>query len=324
LLATWYGLSDVALAGALCDRASFRRFCGFARDEATPERTAGVALPAPACRAGARRGLFAAIARDLEAKGATVRKGTSPQSLTAIASLIDATIIGSASKGDKEAASGHRTRAPAHGYKAHIAAAKDSGIIRDIETTPANEPDVAIAPSIIPDKPEFMPTKPMMRFRSKRRLKPRWNRKAFARKGHRWLSAEKLEARNRPPRPILGRRLSTNSFFIASRRNLSRNALLPRQDRDLRNLETQLTIRGHCLQRQTPLAAAKRLSGFEQAPSKPGPSTKPKTSSPSRRSTGDFRTITIIQAIPPAKSAPHTGLETLWYDWSRPLSVQMT
>jgi hypothetical protein len=104
------------------------------------------------------------------------------------------------------------------------------------------------------------------------------------------------------------------------RRNLSRNALLPRQDREnLRNLETQLTIRGHCLQRQTPLAAAKRLSGFEQAPSKPGPSTKPKTSSPSRRSTGDFRTITIIQAIPPAKSAPHTGLETLWYDCGRRL-----
>jgi transposase, IS5 family len=101
-----YGVSDVALAEALCDRASFRRFCGFARDEATPERTAGVALPAPACRAGARRGLFAAIARDLEAKGATVRKGTSPQSLAAIASLIDATIIGSASTGDKEAAWG--------------------------------------------------------------------------------------------------------------------------------------------------------------------------------------------------------------------------
>jgi len=30
------------------------------------------------------------VARDLESKGAAVRKGTSPQSLTAIASLIDA------------------------------------------------------------------------------------------------------------------------------------------------------------------------------------------------------------------------------------------
>ena len=39
LLATWYDLSDVTLAEALADRASFRRFCGFSRDEATPERT---------------------------------------------------------------------------------------------------------------------------------------------------------------------------------------------------------------------------------------------------------------------------------------------
>ncbi len=36
LLATWYDLSDVRLAEALEDRASFRRFCGFAREEETP------------------------------------------------------------------------------------------------------------------------------------------------------------------------------------------------------------------------------------------------------------------------------------------------
>ena len=36
LLATWHDLSDVALAEALADRARFRRFCGFARDEAPP------------------------------------------------------------------------------------------------------------------------------------------------------------------------------------------------------------------------------------------------------------------------------------------------
>jgi hypothetical protein len=54
----------------------------------------------------------------------------------------------------KEAAwARHKSRAPAHGYKAPIAADKDTGIIREVETTPANEPDVAIAPSIIPDEP---------------------------------------------------------------------------------------------------------------------------------------------------------------------------
>ena len=36
LLATWHDLSDVRLAEALDDRASFRRLCGFAAHEPTP------------------------------------------------------------------------------------------------------------------------------------------------------------------------------------------------------------------------------------------------------------------------------------------------
>jgi transposase, IS5 family len=42
LLAVWCDLSDVKLAEGLNDRASFRRFCGFAAEEPTPERTATV------------------------------------------------------------------------------------------------------------------------------------------------------------------------------------------------------------------------------------------------------------------------------------------
>ncbi|MGH7487455.1 MAG: IS5 family transposase, partial [bacterium] len=69
-----------------------------------------------------------------------MRKGT----------IIDATIIGSATKGDEEAAFvKHRPCAPAHGDFAYIAAGKDTGIIRAVETTPANEADVSIAPLII-------------------------------------------------------------------------------------------------------------------------------------------------------------------------------
>jgi IS5 family transposase len=129
LLATRHDLSDVALVEAPSDRASFRRFCGFSCAEATPERTAFVRFRRELLTHGLDRNLFEAISRDLESKGACVRKGT----------LIDATVIGSASKGDKDAAwVRHRTRAPAHGYKAHLAAAKDSGIIRSVETTPAH------------------------------------------------------------------------------------------------------------------------------------------------------------------------------------------
>ena len=44
LLSVWYDLSDVKLAEALDDRASFRRSCGFSGTEATPERTAFVRI----------------------------------------------------------------------------------------------------------------------------------------------------------------------------------------------------------------------------------------------------------------------------------------
>jgi IS5 family transposase len=181
------------LAEALADRASFRRFCGFARDEETPERTVFVRFRRLLVAHGLDQSLFAAIARDLEAKGATVRKGT----------LIDATVIASASKGDKEAAwAKHKSRAPAHGYKAHSAADKDTGIIRAVETTPANEADVAIAPSIIPHEPgEVYADRAYDALAVEKAVEAKGGTARLMRKGHRWLKAASLEAHNRPLKP---------------------------------------------------------------------------------------------------------------------------
>ena len=197
LLATWYDLSDVRLAEALEDRASFRRFCGFARDETTPERTAFVRFCRALVARGLDRRLFEAITRELETKGATVCKGT----------LIDATIIGSASKGDGEAAwVKPKSRAPAHGYKAHIAADKDTGLIRVVETTPANEADVNIAPSIIPDEPgEVYADKAYDSRAVEKAIEAKGGVAKLLRKGHRWLKAEAFEAFNRPLKPIRAR-----------------------------------------------------------------------------------------------------------------------
>src|ERR671913_86365 len=102
LLATWHDLSDVRLAEALDDRASFRRFCGFAAHEPTPERTAFVRFRRELVRRGLDRVLFEAVTRQLEAKGVMVRAGT----------LVDATLIPSASiRADSEACwAGHRRR----------------------------------------------------------------------------------------------------------------------------------------------------------------------------------------------------------------------
>src|SRR5919108_6395864 len=188
LLATWYDLSDVMLAEALEDRASFRRFCGFARDEETPERTAFVRFRRLLVAHGLDRSLFEIVALDLERKGACVRKGT----------LIDATVIGSARKGDRDAAwVKHKSRAPAHGYKAHIAADKDTGIIREVETTPANEPDVNVAPAIIPDEPgEVYGDKAYDALAVEQAIAAKGGTPKLMRKGHRWRRAEALEEHN--------------------------------------------------------------------------------------------------------------------------------
>jgi transposase, IS5 family len=84
LLSVWYDLSDVKLADALDDRASFRRFCGFASDEPTPERTAFVRFRRELVARSLDRGLFAAVTDQLDAMGVAVKTGT----------LVDATVMG--------------------------------------------------------------------------------------------------------------------------------------------------------------------------------------------------------------------------------------
>ena len=93
LLSIWYDLSDVKLAEALDDRDSFRRFCGFSGTEATPERTAYVRFRKALIAHGLDRLLFETVTAQLKAKAITVKTGT----------LVDATIIASASEDDGDA-----------------------------------------------------------------------------------------------------------------------------------------------------------------------------------------------------------------------------
>lgn len=101
LLAVWHDLSDVKLAASLDDRASFRRFCGFARSETTPERTAFERFRRELRRLDLYAKLSEEITRQLKAQAVTVKTGT----------LVDATVFQSANEGDDEARrSGHRSR----------------------------------------------------------------------------------------------------------------------------------------------------------------------------------------------------------------------
>jgi len=145
LLATWHDLSDVRLAEALDDRASFRRFCGFAAHEPTPERTTFVRFRKELIRRGLDGVVFEAVTRQLEAKGVMVRTGT----------LVDATLIPSASIcSDGEACwAGHRRRKPVHGYKAHMATGEGAGLVRGEEVTTANVHDAAELAAVLPSEP---------------------------------------------------------------------------------------------------------------------------------------------------------------------------
>jgi transposase, IS5 family len=145
LLAVWYDLSDVKLAEALEDRASFRRFCGFAADEPTPERTAFVRFRRQLLTRDLDRVLFATVTDQLDARGVVVKTGT----------LVDATLIASASiKTDDEARwAGHRRRKPVHGYKAHVATDAAGGLVRSVEVTTANVHDGIMLEAVLPHDP---------------------------------------------------------------------------------------------------------------------------------------------------------------------------
>src|SRR5918992_1873725 len=74
LLAQWYQLSDPALEEALADRISFRRFCGFALDEVTPDETTICRFRRALAEAGRGRQLSARLGPPPPAAGAFLKE----------------------------------------------------------------------------------------------------------------------------------------------------------------------------------------------------------------------------------------------------------
>ena len=144
LISIWYDLSDVRLAEMLDDRSSFRRFCGFSRYEPTPERTAFVRFRRALVDRGLDRVLFETITAQLKAKAIAVKTGT----------LVDATIIASASEHDEDAKwVKHKGRKAVHGFKAHVGADAETALVEEVCVTPANINDGRAGPAALPDKP---------------------------------------------------------------------------------------------------------------------------------------------------------------------------
>jgi transposase, IS5 family len=152
-----YDLSDPALEEALLDRVSFRRFCGFALDAATPDETTLCRFRNALKDAGLGEALFQEVLRQLEAAGFVLKTGT----------LIDATLVrcavrppppGSTPR-DQESRSPHdpdanwtregKARRLFFGYKAHIGIDQGSGLIRSRALTGAKTYESEVADALV-------------------------------------------------------------------------------------------------------------------------------------------------------------------------------
>jgi len=144
VLQQWYGLSDPELERQVDDRLSFQRFLGF--PEKAPDYSTVWQFRERLAESGRDRLVWAELQRQLDAKGLSVRKGV----------VQDASFI-TADPGhapaDKPRGGGARTRRSrdgawakkggksSYGFKLHAKSDVDLGLIRDLETTPANVHD---------------------------------------------------------------------------------------------------------------------------------------------------------------------------------------
>jgi transposase, IS5 family len=149
LVQSLYGLSDRELEEALCDRLSFRRFCGLGLEETIPDHTVISRFRTLLIERGLLERLFAELDRQLDKAGVMVKRGT----------MLDATLIGVSSapgsdtkpSRDRDAAFGGKLGKGGFtfGYKAHVGVDEGSGLIRAVTTTPANINDTTPADGLI-------------------------------------------------------------------------------------------------------------------------------------------------------------------------------
>jgi IS5 family transposase len=151
LLQQWYGLSDADLEETLNDRMSFRRFVGLALDEDAPDHTTLCRFRNQLAEQGLAEKLFSEFARQLEARGLILKRGT----------MIDASLLetphrpgsadGERPAVDPDAAlTARKGRSGTHyGYKMHAAVDQESRLIRRLTLTPANVNDTVPADDLV-------------------------------------------------------------------------------------------------------------------------------------------------------------------------------
>jgi transposase, IS5 family len=163
------------------------------------------------------RALFETVTLQLKAKAVRVKTGT----------IVDATIIMSASKGDDDAR-WVKHKPAVHGFKAHVGADADTALIEEVVVTPANSNDGRAGPDALPDAPG----------------------EVFADSAYRGAHfREAVRARGGTPRIVV-----TAMWGLDEQETLARlaafNAPIHRADREnLRDLEAKLRPQAHAMGR---------------------------------------------------------------------------
>lgn len=147
-----YGLSDPELEEALCDKLSFRFFCGFALEDHTPDETTILRFRHDAAKAGVLEQCFAVVTAQLEAKGMVLRQGT----------MMDASVIraqrnpppmtagkGAVNPQEPDAGWTGRGGKTVLGYKAHLGVDQGSGLVRRVVVTSARVYESEVADDLI-------------------------------------------------------------------------------------------------------------------------------------------------------------------------------
>lgn len=221
LLAALYDLSDPALEAALCDRLSFRRFCGLGLDSPTPDETTLCRFRAQAAGRQVMERVLAEVNRQLETAGLVLKKG----------SMLDATLVKAAHNPPKaEAGLGAehpkepgatwtKKNGKSHfGYKVHIGMDAGSGLVRRILTTGAKTYESEVADDLISwDEGAVYADKAYPKKARRQRLRAAGIKDRIAHRRHK-SQASLSRWRKRWNRLVARRRAPVEAVFSAAKR----------------------------------------------------------------------------------------------------------
>jgi len=236
LIQTLYNLSDEKVEEALADRLSFKRFCGFAVEDVTPDKTT-------ICRfrnslQGLEDNFLDMVNEQLDQHGMRVRKGT----------LVDASIVksnaknpkgGEVSDRDPEAGWTKKGGQYHHGYKAHVSMDKESGLINKTKVTSADVHDSQVLLECLDQDDEHVyadkayDKEEDRKILRRRKIKPRLMRRTYT------SDSDTKKARKSNLNKAIGRiRGAVEKFFGTSKRSYGM-----RQARYLGILKNEFHIR---------------------------------------------------------------------------------